>query len=259
MVVCAVEFTSGKILEEMSLKGVNPCKLPQEAEFVRAEWEELRENIRYLQAELEPLAESFQTFLISMSQFLCWLSSFYTKVYDDYCVKIPQDASQELIGQMTNQLEVFCTEFVSKKFDQEHMTDESLKWFDYKVPKDFLSELPSLPEISPDPPSEEDEQRSESVSDTPILPLVKTYINKGNKMWWHVLKILEEREAESEHCSWSYKLFAQQAEKLLEWLQDKLNMNALTDMLTADLGMAERYHKEVKVRENPHLFLSVLL
>ena len=126
------------------------------------------------------------------------------------------------------------------------------------MPKDFLSELPSLPEISPDPPSEEDEQRSESVSDTPILPLVKTYINKGNKMWWHVLKILEEREAESERCSWSYKLLAQQAEKLLEWLQDKLNMNALTDMLTADLGMAERYHKEVKVRENPHLFRSVL-
>ena len=259
LVVCAVESTSGNILEEMSLKGVNPRKLPQEAEFVRAKWEELREKIRHLQAELEPSAESFQTFLTSMSQFLCWLSSFYTKVYDDYCMKIPQDASQELIGQMMNQLEVFRAEVVRKKSDQIHMTDESEKWFDYKVPEDVLSELPSPPEISPDPPSEEDEQRSESVSDTPLLPLVKTCINKCNEKWWRVLKILEEREAELERCSGSYQLFAQQAEKLLEWLQDKLNMNALADMLTADLGVAEGYHKEVKVRENPHLFLSFLL
>ena len=239
MVVCTMESTSGNILEEMSLKGVNPRKLPQEVEFVRAKWEDLQEKIRHLQAELEPSAESFQTFLTSMSQFLCWLSSFYTKVYDDYCVKIPQDASQELIGQMTNQLEVFRTEVVRKKSDQEHMTDESVKWFDYKVPEDVLSELASPPEISPDPLFEEDEQKSESVCDTPLLPLIKTCINKGNEKWWRMLKILDEREAELERCSGS-------------------NMNALADMLTADLGVAEGYHKEVKVRENPHLFLSVL-
>ena len=97
LVGCAVVSTSGNILEEMFVNGVNPHKQPQEAEFVRAKWKELREKIRHLQAELEPSAESFQTFLTSMSQFLCWLRSFYTNIYDDYCVKILQDSSQELI------------------------------------------------------------------------------------------------------------------------------------------------------------------
>jgi len=248
VVVCAVESTSGNILEEMSLKKVNPHKLPQEAEFVRTKWEELREKIRHLQTELEPSAESFQTFLSHMAQFLGWLSHFYAKVYDDFCVKIPQDASQDLIGQMMNQLEVFRAELVKKQADQNFVTDKSEEWSDYKVPEDVLSELPSPPEISPDPPSEEDEQKSESVSDTPLLPFVKMCVDKGNQKWWRVRQILEEREAELERCSGSYQLFVQQAEKLLNWLQDKLNMNALADPPPADLGVVEGYHKEVTVR-----------
>ena len=254
VVVCAIESTSGNVLEEMSLKGVDPCKIPQQVEYVRTKWEELRERIRHLRAEIEPAAESFQTFLSEMSKFLTWLSTYYAKVYDEFCMKVPQDASQELIGQMMNQLEVFRAELIKKRPDQELVWAESDKWVEFKVPEEVLSELPSPPEISPDPPTDDDEEKSESVSDTPPLPFVKTCMEKGWEKWWRVRQMLEDREAELERCSGSYQLFAQQVQKLLEWLQEQLNMNALADPPPADLGVVEGYHKQVKVRNNVKCF-----
>ena len=248
MVVCAVESTSSNILEEMSLKEVNPHELPSQAELVRTKWEELREKIRHLLSELEPSAESFQSFLSRMSQFLSWLSVYYGRVYDDFCLKVPKDASQEVVGQMMNQLEVYRAELIKKQPDQKSIWDESEKWAEFNVPEDVLSELPSPPEISPDPPADDDEQMSESVSDTPPLPLVKLCMDKAHQKWWRVRQMLEEREAELERCSGSYQLFTQQAEKLLEWLQEKLDMNALAEPPPADLGVVEGYHKEIKVR-----------
>lgn len=249
IVVCAIESTSGNILEEMGLKGINPRELPKQVEVVRTKWEELREKIRHHLLDLESKAESFQGFLTRLACFLNWLSVFHARLYDEVCVKVPSDASQEQIGHLLNQLEVFRAEVITKQAEKELILTESDDiWGEFHMPEDILLELPSPPEVSPAPGTEDDEEEEGSESATPSLPYVKACTKVAMEKWGVIQHLLEGREAELEMSSSSYQLFSVQAQKLLSWLLEKLAMNALAAPPPADLDIVEGYHRDVQVR-----------
>ena len=247
ILVCAIESTSGNILEEMGLKGINPRELPEQVERIRTKWEELREKIRHHLLELESSAESFQDYLTNLTAFLNWLSVFHARLYDEVCMKVPSQASQVLISQLLNQLEVFRAEVITKREEKDQVWAESDKWADYKIPRDILSDLPSPAELSPAPSTEDEEDEEGSESDTPPVPYVKTCFRVAVEKWDTIQRLLEAREAELEMNSNSYQLFNLQAEKLLNWLNEKLDMSALSAPPPADLEVVEGYHKDVQV------------
>ena len=249
IIVCAIESSAGNILEEMGLKGINPKKLPEQVEHIRTKWEELREKIRHHLLELESSSESFQDFLTRLSGFLNWLSMFHAHLYDEVCVKLPSEVSQELIGQLLNQLEVFRAEVITRKADKDWILVQVDKWAEFKIPRDVFSELPSPSEMSPAPVSEDDEEGEASDRGTSYLPYVKTGVKVAMDKWGVVQRLLEARENDLEMSSNSYQVFRQKAEKLFNWLREKLDMRALAATPPADLEIVEGYHRDVKVRE----------
>lgn len=256
IVVCAIESTTSNILEEMGLKGVNPRELPEKVEKIRTKWEELREKIRHHLLELELSSESFQEFLTRLTSFLNWLSVFHARLYDEVCVKVPANVSQDLIGQLLNQLEVFRAEVITKKADKEWISAESDKWAEFKIPRDVLSELPSPAEMSPAPCTDDEDTDEGSESSTSSLPFMKTCVNVAMEKWAVIQRLLEARETDLEMSSNSYQLFSRKAEKLFKWLSGKLEMSALADPPPADLGVVEGYHRDVQVSEGEEVGLE---
>lgn len=66
--------------------------------------------------------------------------------------------------------------------------------------------------------------------------------------WGVIHRLLQEREQQLELSTGSYQAFAEHAQTLLGWLQEKLAMDALLGAPPADLEMVEGYQREILVR-----------